>query len=187
MKGLQRRFDHLLRCHHTNTQHKMDPRLMRLLYTTGHHWPGRRLEIVSGYRNPSVAKNPKSPHKRGVACDFRIAGRVERQSCATTCGRTYQRRGHGLLSQLRLRAPRRGAQGQSRRSGSTTRAPASAPSIRATPDQDLKNGRAETYHPTKIDTSWADAPAAAARPGRPSSGAVRQPVGRPVKRQKLRD
>ena len=28
----------------------------------------------------------------------------------------------------------------------------------ASPDQDLKNGRAESYHPTKIDTSWADAP-----------------------------
>jgi hypothetical protein len=36
----------------------MNPRLMRLLYQTGRHWPGRRLEIVSGYRNPSVAKNP---------------------------------------------------------------------------------------------------------------------------------
>ena len=24
----------------------------------------------------------------------------------------------------------------------------------ATPDQDLKNGRADSYHPTKIDDSW---------------------------------
>src|SRR5579884_2636869 len=74
VKGMQRRFDHFLRCHHTNTQHKMDPRLMKLLFQTGHHWPGHRLEIVSGYRHPSVAKNPHSPHMKGLACDFRVEG-----------------------------------------------------------------------------------------------------------------
>jgi len=28
----------------------------------------------------------------------------------------------------------------------------------AAPDQDLRSGRADSYHPTKIDSSWADAP-----------------------------
>ena len=74
VKGMQRRFDHFLRCHYTNVEHKMDPRLMRLLFQTGHHWPGRRLEVVSGYRHPAVAKNPHSPHMKGLACDFRVEG-----------------------------------------------------------------------------------------------------------------
>jgi hypothetical protein len=32
------------------------------------------LEIISGYRHPKVARNPKSPHKKGLACDFRVVG-----------------------------------------------------------------------------------------------------------------
>ena len=74
VKGLQRRFDRFLRCHHTNKQHAINPRLMRLLYQTGKHWPGKRLEVVSGYRHPTVAKNPRSPHMQGQACDFRVEG-----------------------------------------------------------------------------------------------------------------
>ena len=52
----------------------MNPRLMKLLYQAGRHWPGRRVEVVSGYRNPTVAKNPRSPHMKGLACDFRVDG-----------------------------------------------------------------------------------------------------------------
>jgi hypothetical protein len=52
----------------------MSPRLMALLYNTGRHWPGHRVEVVSGYRHPSVAKNPRSPHMKGLACDFRVVG-----------------------------------------------------------------------------------------------------------------
>ena len=74
IQGWQKRFQRFMRCHHTNTQHKMDPRLPRLLYQTGRHFPGRRIEVISGYRNPKVARNPKSPHKKGLACDFRITG-----------------------------------------------------------------------------------------------------------------
>ena len=74
IQGWQKRFQRFMRCHHTNTQHKMDPRLPRLLYQTGRHFSGRRIEVISGYRNPKVARNPKSPHKKGLACDFRIAG-----------------------------------------------------------------------------------------------------------------
>jgi uncharacterized protein YcbK (DUF882 family) len=72
--GWQKRFQRFMRCHHTNTQHKMDPRLARSLYQTGRHFTGHRLEVISGYRNPKVARNPRSPHKQGLACDFRIAG-----------------------------------------------------------------------------------------------------------------
>jgi hypothetical protein len=45
-----------------------------MLYQIGRHFEGRRLEVVSGYRSPKVAKNPKSPHKEGLACDFRVSG-----------------------------------------------------------------------------------------------------------------
>ena len=74
INGWQKRFQRFMRCHHTNTQHKMDPRLPRLLYQVGRHFAGHRLEVVSGYRNPKVARNPRSPHKFGLACDFHIAG-----------------------------------------------------------------------------------------------------------------
>jgi uncharacterized protein YcbK (DUF882 family) len=74
IQGWQKRFQRFMRCHHTNTQHRIDPRLPRLMYQTGRHFAGHRLEVVSGYRNPKVARNPKSPHKQGLACDFRVAG-----------------------------------------------------------------------------------------------------------------
>jgi uncharacterized protein YcbK (DUF882 family) len=72
-KGWQKRFDKFMRCHQTNTVFKMDKRLAQMLYQVGRHYEGHRLEVVSGYRHPKVAKNPKSPHKLGLACDFRVA------------------------------------------------------------------------------------------------------------------
>lgn len=74
IKGWQRRFDRFMRCHQTGKVFKMDRRLAQMLYQVGRRYEGHRLEIVSGYRHPKVAKNPKSPHKHGVACDFRVAG-----------------------------------------------------------------------------------------------------------------
>lgn len=73
MKALAR----FLRCHHTQKIHAMSERLARLLYTTANHFGFARLEVVAGYRAPRIAKekgNPKSPHKRGAACDFKVAG-----------------------------------------------------------------------------------------------------------------
>ena len=52
LRGVQKRFDALMRCHHTKKQHPMNPRLVRRLYPVGKHYPGRRLEVVSGYRHP---------------------------------------------------------------------------------------------------------------------------------------
>ena len=72
MRGVQKRFDALMKCHFTKKQHAMNPRLIRMLFQIGKHYPGRRIEIVSGYRHPSVAKNPRSPHMQGLACDFRL-------------------------------------------------------------------------------------------------------------------
>ena len=74
IKGWQKRFDRFMRCHQTGKVFKMDRRLAQMLYQVGRRYEGHRLEIVSGYRHPKVAKNPKSPHKQGLACDFRVAG-----------------------------------------------------------------------------------------------------------------
>jgi hypothetical protein len=47
-----------------------------------------------------------------------------------------------------------------------------------TPEQDMKNGRADAYHPTKIDGSWADdAPLPAADGNNPSTAHVQAPAG----------
>jgi uncharacterized protein YcbK (DUF882 family) len=74
IKRWKKRFDRFMRCHKTGVVFRMDARLPRMLYQTGRHFEGHRLEVVSGYRSPKVARNPKSPHKQGLACDFRVAG-----------------------------------------------------------------------------------------------------------------
>lgn len=74
VKGWKKRFDTFMRCHQTGTVFNMDPRLAHMLYEVARHYEGHRMEVVSGYRHPKVARNPKSPHKEGLACDFRMAG-----------------------------------------------------------------------------------------------------------------
>jgi hypothetical protein len=131
---------------------------MRLLYQTGHHWPGRRLEVVSGYRHPDVAKNPHSPHMKGLACDFRVEG-VKTAELRDYLRRSFDKVGVGYYPNstfvhLDVRADR-----------SAFWIDYSGPGERAiyspTPDQDLRDGRADRYHPTKIDGSWLNDPAGA--------------------------
>ncbi len=155
VKGMQRRFDHFLRCHYTNVEHKMDPRLMKLLFQTGHHWPGRRLEVVSGYRHPDVAKNPHSPHMKGLACDFRVEG-VKTAELRDYLRHTFDKVGVGYYpnsSFVHLDVRKDRSAFWIDYSGPGERAVYSA-----TPDQDLKNGRADSYHPTKIDDAWVQDP-----------------------------
>ena len=151
VKGMQRRFDHFLRCHYTNVEHKMDPRLMKLLFQTGHHWPGRRLEVVSGYRHPDVAKNPHSPHMKGLACDFRVEG-VRTAELRDYLRHTFDKVGVGYYPNSTF------VHLDVRKDRSAFWIDYSGPGERAvysaTPDQDLRNGRADSYHPTKIDDSW---------------------------------
>jgi len=76
-RKLWRAFSRFLRCHHTGRVHAMAPRLAELLYKVSRHFDGRRILVVAGYRAPKVARqkgNPKSPHKQGLACDFRVDG-----------------------------------------------------------------------------------------------------------------
>jgi uncharacterized protein YcbK (DUF882 family) len=155
VKGVQRRFDHFLRCHYTNVEHKMDPRLMKLLFQTGHHWPGRRLEVVSGYRHPDVAKNPHSPHMKGLACDFRVEG-VKTAELRDYLRHNFEKVGVGYYpnsSFVHLDVRKDRSAFWIDYSGPGERAVYSA-----TPDQDLKSGRADSFHPTKIDSSWVQDP-----------------------------
>jgi len=156
VKGNQRRFDRFLRCHHTNTQHAMNPRLIRLLYQTGHHWPGHRIDVVSGYRDPSVAKNPHSPHMKGLACDFRVEG-VKTAELRDYLRRTFDKVGVGYYPNSSF------VHLDVRKDRSAFWIDYSGPGERAmyssSPAEDLRNGRAESYHPSKIDSSWvSDAP-----------------------------
>jgi uncharacterized protein YcbK (DUF882 family) len=72
-----RGWNRFLRCHHTGRVHAMAHRLAELLYATARHFSEHKILVVAGYRAPSIARqkgNPKSPHKRGLACDFRVDG-----------------------------------------------------------------------------------------------------------------
>jgi len=153
LKGVQRRFDHFLRCHHTNVQHAMNPRLVRLLYQVGRHYPGRRVEVVSGYRHPTVAKNPRSPHMQGLACDFRIAG-VRNQDLRDYLRRSYEKVGVGYYPNSSF------VHLDVRKDRSAFWIDYAGPGERAMyaddPVADLKTGRADSFKPTTIDRSWAN-------------------------------
>jgi uncharacterized protein YcbK (DUF882 family) len=152
IKGNQRRFDRFLRCHHTEKKHAMHPRLMRMLYQTGRHWPGRRLEVVSGYRNPTVAKNPRSPHMKGLACDFRVDG-IKATELRDYLRNTFPKVGVGYYPNSTF------VHLDVRKERSAFWIDYSGPGERAlyseNPSEDLRTGRADSYRPTKIDESWA--------------------------------
>jgi uncharacterized protein YcbK (DUF882 family) len=155
-KGFQKRFDRFLRCHYTNTTHAMNPRLERLLYQTGRHWPGQRLEVVSGFRSPTVAKNPHSPHMKGLACDFRVVG-VKNTELRDYLRRSMKKVGVGYYPNSSF------VHLDVRKDRSAFWIDYSGPGERAmysqNPGDDLKSGRAESYHPTKIGDDFInDAP-----------------------------
>jgi len=151
VKGMQKRFDRFLRCHHTNAQHAMSPRLMKVIYQTGRHWPGHRIEVVAGYRHPKVAKNPHSPHMKGLACDFRVSG-VKNTALRDYLRRNFQKVGVGYYPNSSF------VHLDVRKDRSAFWIDYSGPGDRAmyseTPGDDLKSGRADSYHPTKINSDW---------------------------------
>ena len=73
-KSEVRRLQSLLRCHHSGKRHRIDSRLMQLLYRVSRHYDGRRIEIVSGYRDRRYARTRHSAHTEGRAVDFQVAG-----------------------------------------------------------------------------------------------------------------
>jgi len=152
-RDLQKRANRFFRCHQTGTVGRMNPRLMRLLFETGRHWPGQRLEVVSGYRHPTVAKNPHSPHMKGLACDFRVVG-VKNTDLRDYLRRAYPHIGVGYYPNSSF------VHMDVRQGPSAFWIDYSGPGENAlysdNAAEDLKSGRAETFRPAKIDPSWAE-------------------------------
>jgi len=173
VRGQQKRVDRFLRCHYTNVQHAMNPRLTTLLYQTGRHWPGHRLEVVSGYRHPNVAKNPRSPHMKGLACDFRVVG-VSNTQLRDYLRQTFTKVGVGYYPNSSF------VHLDVRKDRSAFWIDYSGPGERAlyskAPTEDLKTGRADQFHPSKIDQSWVDEPAAPASPPEAAAAAPTAPA-----------
>jgi uncharacterized protein YcbK (DUF882 family) len=65
---------HFLRCRHTGRQRRVDPRLMRALYTVGRHYAGHRIEVYSGYRPRAYCTRAHSRHLTASAVDFHVDG-----------------------------------------------------------------------------------------------------------------
>ncbi len=174
VRGQQRRFDRFLRCHYTNVVHPMNPRLISLIYKTGRHWPGHRVEVVSGYRHPKYAKNPRSPHMKGLACDFRVVG-VANTDLRDYLRRTFDKVGVGYYPNSSF------VHLDVRKDHSAFWIDYSGPGERAlyssNPSDDLRSGRAEHFHPSKIDESWVDSNASQAQQQPSEAPPVEAPVG----------
>jgi hypothetical protein len=153
VSGLSRKLNQFLRCHHTNKRHAMNPRLVRLLYETGRHFGGRRIEVISGYRHPRVARNRRSPHMKGLACDLRVAGVKNAELRDFLRGR-FTRVGVGYYPNSTF------VHLDVRRGRSAFWIDYSGPGEMAlyaeNPEFDLQNGRAESWRRAVIDPRWAE-------------------------------
>jgi uncharacterized protein YcbK (DUF882 family) len=167
VRGLQQRADTFFRCHHTNTRGHMSSRLLHLVFETGRHWPGRRVEVFSGYRHPNVAKNPHSPHMKGLACDFRVVG-VKNTELRDYLRRAFPRIGVGYYPNSSF------VHLDVRNGPSAFWIDYSGPGENAiysdNPGEDLRSGRADSFRPTHIDPTWAetDAPESHGASGQPA-------------------
>jgi uncharacterized protein YcbK (DUF882 family) len=168
VRGLQQRANSFFRCHHTNTQGHMHPRLLHLLFEAGRHWPGRRVEVVSGYRHPNVAKNPHSPHMKGLACDFRVVG-VTNTELRDYLRRAFPHVGVGYYPNSSF------VHLDVRNGPSAFWIDYSAPGENAlysdNPSEDLRSGRADSFRPTHIDPTWAETDEPSDRGARPQTAA----------------
>lgn len=169
-RAAQRRVDRFLRCHHTRKQGRIDVRLIRLLHDVGRHWPGRRLEVVSGYRHPKVAKNPRSPHMKGLAVDFRVVG-VPNTELRDYLRGAFPKVGVGYYPNSSF------VHLDVRQGASAFWIDYSGPGENAfyadDASQDLRSGRADAFKPAKIDPSWAEQDEAAT-PAADAGGAQSQ-------------
>ena len=172
IKGWQKRFDKFMRCHLTGAVHKMDGRLAQLLYKTARHFEGHRMEVVSGYRHPKVARNPKSPHKQGLACDFRMAG-IANTVLRDFLRKTYDHVGVGYYPNSVF------VHLDNRKDGPSAfwidySGPGQAASYAENPRDDLRTGRADRHRPSEGSEGEDDMAQAgvAGRPEKASSPSV---------------
>jgi uncharacterized protein YcbK (DUF882 family) len=73
-KGADKELTRFLRCWHTGKQRRVDNRLGRVLYAVARHFPGKRLEVYSGYRPKAFCTRERSRHLTASAIDFHVAG-----------------------------------------------------------------------------------------------------------------
>jgi uncharacterized protein YcbK (DUF882 family) len=69
-----RKIWHLLRCHLTQKERPIHWRLIRSLYRVSRRFPGKTIQVYSGYRARRVASLPNSNHVKGRAVDFHVDG-----------------------------------------------------------------------------------------------------------------
>jgi uncharacterized protein YcbK (DUF882 family) len=82
-----RALEHFFRCKRTGRELPMAPGVLAMLADVAHHWPGRTIEVISGYRAAPFGA-PHSKHFRGHAIDLRVRG------VRTSALRDYVWRGH---------------------------------------------------------------------------------------------
>jgi uncharacterized protein YcbK (DUF882 family) len=66
-----RQIAHVFRCKRTGEEHEIDPRLITILSHVTDRYPGRRIELLSGYR---FQRKTTSNHFKGMASDIRVEG-----------------------------------------------------------------------------------------------------------------
>ncbi|MCA9679883.1 MAG: DUF882 domain-containing protein [Kofleriaceae bacterium] len=64
---------HAFRCRRSEREHKIDQGLLAMIADVQAHWPGKTIEYISAYRGWRGERRT-SPHRAGIALDFRIPG-----------------------------------------------------------------------------------------------------------------
>jgi uncharacterized protein YcbK (DUF882 family) len=93
-KGADRELARLLRCRQTGARHQVPRRLAEVIYSVSRHYPGRRIEIFSGYRPQKYCTRAHSRHLTASAIDFRIPG-VKNESLIAWLRSTFHPLGVG--------------------------------------------------------------------------------------------
>jgi uncharacterized protein YcbK (DUF882 family) len=124
---------------------KMHPRLATLFYRVCRYYTsqGKRVEVISGYR--PAAKNSRSPHKKGLAVDFRVKG-VANAALRDYLRKSYDKVGVGYYPNsvfVHFDVRQRSA------FWIDYSGPGDEAEYSADPTGDLKSGRAEKYKPSK--------------------------------------
>lgn len=65
---------HILRDKHTDAEHPMEARLIKLLYRLANRFKARQITVISGYRESAADEQLRGNHSRGRAIDIAIPG-----------------------------------------------------------------------------------------------------------------
>jgi uncharacterized protein YcbK (DUF882 family) len=153
---------------------RMHPRLATLFYRVAQHYAVQRIEVISGYRPD--ARNPRSPHRKGLAVDFRVQG-VRNAELRDYLRKAYDKVGVGYY-------PNSVFVHFDVRQRSAFWIDYSGPGEEAVyspdPDGDLRSGRADTWKPPKKQpaSAPADDTALAGEDGPPPGQEAKEPPRR---------